>query len=162
MWQSIRPGVTQAPPSASTFLGAKARELGALADAHDLAVGDPDRAILDQPERIARALLDGRDVAVDEQPVPHDLRLRRALVATVKAMSGLAEPFRAVWSTTTRRRRSGCVGAPLAAGSVTPGACDLAPALLRQTLKRIGRYDVETGRELSRQSATAATSSSPA
>jgi formiminoglutamase len=41
------------------------------------------------------------------------------------------------------------VGAPLAAGSVTPGQCDLAPALLRQTLRRIGRYDVETGRELS-------------
>jgi formimidoylglutamase len=42
----------------------------------------------------------------------------------------------------------GLVGAPLAAGSVTPGACDRAPQLLRQTLKRIGRYDVETGREL--------------
>jgi formiminoglutamase len=43
----------------------------------------------------------------------------------------------------------GLVGAPLAAGSVTPGSCDLAPALLRQTLRRIGRYDIETGRELS-------------
>lgn len=43
----------------------------------------------------------------------------------------------------------GLVGAPLAAGSVTPGACDQAPALLRRTLKRIGRYDVEIGRELS-------------
>jgi arginase family enzyme len=42
----------------------------------------------------------------------------------------------------------GLIGAPLAAGSVTPGACDLAPALLRATLRRIGRYDVETGREL--------------
>jgi arginase family enzyme len=40
------------------------------------------------------------------------------------------------------------LGAPLAAGSVTAGACDRAPELLRQTLKRIGRYDVETGREL--------------
>jgi formiminoglutamase len=40
------------------------------------------------------------------------------------------------------------IGVPLAAGSVTPGACDRAPALLRQTLKRIGRYDVETGREI--------------
>src|SRR3954447_3147932 len=45
----------------------------------------------------------------------------------------------------------GLVGVPLAAGSVTPGQCDLAPALLRQTLRRIGRYDVETGRELSAQ-----------
>ena len=42
----------------------------------------------------------------------------------------------------------GLVGAPLGAGSVTPGRCDLAPALLRATLRRIGRYDVETGREL--------------
>lgn len=42
----------------------------------------------------------------------------------------------------------GLVGAPLAAGSVTPGRCDLAPALLRATLHRIGRFDIETGREL--------------
>ena len=42
----------------------------------------------------------------------------------------------------------GLVGAPLAAGSVTPGGCDQAPGLLRATLRRIGRYDVETGREL--------------
>ena len=40
------------------------------------------------------------------------------------------------------------VGAPLGAGSVTPGRCDLAPGLLRQTLARIGRYDVETAIEL--------------
>ena len=38
------------------------------------------------------------------------------------------------------------VGAPLAAGSVTPGGCDKAPQRLRETLKRIGRYDVEIGR----------------
>lgn len=42
----------------------------------------------------------------------------------------------------------GLLGAPLAAGSVTAGSCDRAPALLRATLKRIGRYDVETAREL--------------
>jgi formiminoglutamase len=48
----------------------------------------------------------------------------------------------------TRKASVGLLGAPLAAGSVTPGACDLAPELLRRTLKRIGRYDVETGREL--------------
>jgi arginase family enzyme len=51
-------------------------------------------------------------------------------------------------ATTYRKAPLGLVGAPLAAGSVTPGRCDLAPALLRQTLRRIGRYDVETGREL--------------
>src|SRR4029434_10356212 len=45
----------------------------------------------------------------------------------------------------------GMVGVPLDAGSVTPGRCDLAPGLLRATLRRIGRYDVETGRELSTQ-----------
>ncbi len=45
----------------------------------------------------------------------------------------------------------GMVGAPLDAGSVTPGRCDLAPGLLRATLRRIGRYDVETARELSTQ-----------
>ena len=42
----------------------------------------------------------------------------------------------------------GLLGAPLGAGSVTPGACDRAPAMLRAILGRIGRYDVETGREL--------------
>src|SRR5437868_3446690 len=45
----------------------------------------------------------------------------------------------------------GLLGAPLAAGSITPGACDLAPELLRRTLRRIGVYDVETGRELETQ-----------
>jgi arginase family enzyme len=44
--------------------------------------------------------------------------------------------------------RIGLVGAPLAAGSVTPGRCDLAPDVLRQTLRRIGRYDVETRNDL--------------
>lgn len=43
----------------------------------------------------------------------------------------------------------GLVGAPLDAGSVTPGRCDLAPGLLRATLRRIGLYDVETRKELS-------------
>ncbi|HET7816662.1 MAG TPA: arginase family protein [Sphingomicrobium sp.] len=43
---------------------------------------------------------------------------------------------------------AGLLGAPLGAGSVTAGACDRAPALLRRTLRRIGRYDIETGREL--------------
>jgi arginase family enzyme len=43
----------------------------------------------------------------------------------------------------------GLIGAPLAAGSVTAGHCDQAPTLLRQTLRRIGRFDVETRREIS-------------
>ena len=45
----------------------------------------------------------------------------------------------------------GMVGAPLGAGSVTPGGCDQAPARLRAACKRMGRYDVETGHELSAQ-----------
>ena len=52
-------------------------------------------------------------------------------------------------SSNAQSARVGLVGAPLATGSVTPGRCDLAPSLLRRTLRRIGRYDVETGRELS-------------
>ena len=43
----------------------------------------------------------------------------------------------------------GLVGAPLGVGSVTPGGCDQAPAKLRATLQRIGRYNVESGDELS-------------
>ena len=42
----------------------------------------------------------------------------------------------------------GLIGAPLAAGSVTPGSCDEAPGRLRAVTRRIGRYDVEIGREL--------------
>ncbi|URD60331.1 arginase family protein [Sphingomonas sp. KRR8] len=42
----------------------------------------------------------------------------------------------------------GWVGAPLAAGSVTPGRCDLAPAALRSVLRRVGRYDIEHSTEL--------------
>ena len=42
----------------------------------------------------------------------------------------------------------GLVGAPLGLGSVTPGSCDEAPALLRKTLRRIGLYDIETGRQI--------------
>jgi len=54
-------------------------------------------------------------------------------------------------SSSNRQAAVGLLGAPLAAGSVTPGRCDLAPDLLRRTLKRIGRYDVETGREIDTQ-----------
>jgi arginase family enzyme len=43
----------------------------------------------------------------------------------------------------------GWVGAPLGVGSVTPGRCDLALAELRKVLRRIGRYDVDSGKELS-------------
>ena len=42
----------------------------------------------------------------------------------------------------------GWVGAPMKVGSVTSGRCDLAPAALRAVLRRIGRFDIEQGREL--------------
>ena len=39
------------------------------------------------------------------------------------------------------------IGAPVKLGSVTPGACDRAPDVLRRALKRMGVYDLETGVE---------------
>jgi formiminoglutamase len=50
--------------------------------------------------------------------------------------------------TDDREAPVGMIGVPLAAGSVSAGSCDLAPLRLRKTLRRIGRYNVETGREL--------------
>lgn len=41
------------------------------------------------------------------------------------------------------------VGAPLGERSLTPGRCELAPALVRRTLPRMSTYDVETGTDLS-------------
>lgn len=40
------------------------------------------------------------------------------------------------------------IGAPMEAGSITPGRCDLAPALIRKALRRLSNYDVETRQEL--------------
>ncbi len=42
----------------------------------------------------------------------------------------------------------GFLGAPMEAGSVTPGRCDLAPAAVRKALRRISTYDLEAGLEL--------------
>ena len=67
--------------------------------------------------------------------------------ASVKAMSGWPN----LADLSDRQGASapvGLVGAPLEVGSVTPGRCDQAPALLRATLRRMGRYDVETRAEL--------------
>lgn len=68
-----------------------------------------------------------------------------------KAMSGAASPWPNLSELLVHGGESpiGLVGAPLAEGSVTAGSCDEAPQLLRRTLRRIGRYDIETGRELS-------------
>jgi len=66
-------------------------------------------------------------------------------------MAGATSPWPNISELVSREHEGapvGLVGAPLGAGSVTPGRCDLAPETLRQTLRRIGRYDVETGREI--------------
>lgn len=41
------------------------------------------------------------------------------------------------------------LGVPLGEGSITPGRCDLGPATLRDALKRISTYDLETETDLS-------------
>jgi arginase family enzyme len=41
------------------------------------------------------------------------------------------------------------LGAPMEAGSVTPGRCDLAPAAVRQAMKRFSTYDLTHQREVS-------------
>ena len=40
------------------------------------------------------------------------------------------------------------LGAPMEAGSVTPGRCDLAPAAVRGALRRLSTYDLEVEQEL--------------
>ncbi|HKR23825.1 MAG TPA: arginase family protein [Allosphingosinicella sp.] len=40
------------------------------------------------------------------------------------------------------------LGAPMAAGSVTPGRCDLAPETVRRALKRFSTFDLAAGLEL--------------
>ncbi len=41
------------------------------------------------------------------------------------------------------------LGAPLGLGSITPGRCDLAPAIVRTAMKRMSVYDLETETDLS-------------
>ena len=42
----------------------------------------------------------------------------------------------------------GVVGVPLHVAAVSPGRCDLAPAALRDALRRVSVYDMEEGRDL--------------
>lgn len=134
------------PVECINLLRSKAGELGAFANADDPSVGDADRSIFDDAQGIARALFEGRDIAVDEQPVPHDLPLGEAR-RYGKAMSS-AWPNLSELLVDDPAVPIGFVGAPLAAGSVTPGECDKGPTILRQTLKRIGRYDIDAGDSL--------------
>src|SRR6478752_7583041 len=121
VWQSIRPGVTQAPPSATTSFARKPASSVRL----------PTRRIL--PSARSRSHM---CIALGE---------RCCYGQKVSGWPNLSDLVVGVETVAP----VGLVGAPLAAGSVTTGQCDLAPALLRQTLRRIGRYDVETRRELS-------------
>lgn len=41
------------------------------------------------------------------------------------------------------------VGAPMGLGSITPGRCDLAPGTIREAMKRMSVYDLETQTDLS-------------
>ena len=144
VWQSIRPGVTQAPPQRNDFLRAETGQLGALADADDLAVGDADRGVGEQAERVAGLRDHRRHMAVGQEAVPHEAWHWAGAVLASSDEQRLAQSFRSVVDRGADAP-VGLVGAPLGAGSVTPGGCDLAPGLLRATLRRIGRYDVETG-----------------
>lgn len=45
--------------------------------------------------------------------------------------------------------RVALLGAPLAERSLTPGRCDLAPKMVRNTLPRMSVYDLETGGDIS-------------
>jgi formiminoglutamase len=121
-------------------------EFGPLADSYDSAFRNSDRAIFDDSKRIAWTFLQGRDVTIDEQSVPHQLLLSEAHCYG-KAMSDWPNLSELLLSENEKVPLA-LLGAPLSAGSVTPGSCDKAPSLLRQTLKRIGRYDVEIGRSL--------------
>ena len=85
VWQSTRPGVTQAPPKRDDFAGAESGELGALADADDPAVDDADRGIGHDAERIARGRDHRRDVAVGKEAVPHECVALGGRDASVKA-----------------------------------------------------------------------------
>ena len=138
----------QAPPQGGHFLRPEAGQLGALADADDAAVGDADRGVGEQAERIAGLRDHRRDMAVGDQAVPHDVWPLGGEAARRQSMASGWPNLSDLIVDKDADAPVGLVGAPLAAGSVTPGDCDLAPALLRATLRRIGRYDVETGREL--------------
>ena len=120
-------------------------KLGSTADPNDLAVGNGNRGIFDDPERIAARRKHGADIAVGKQTVPHGAGHRRLLgwQAMTSSWPNLSELMGR-----DEGAAIGWVGAPVKLGSVTPGRCDLAPAALRAVLRRIGRFDIEQGREL--------------
>ena len=69
-------------------------------------------------------------------PPPITIRVCESLSCAMAGADGLIDRLSATLRTNVRVLRAPCMG-----------GCDQAPPLLRQTLKRIGRYDIETGRE---------------
>lgn len=49
---------------------------------------------------------------------------------------------------TSRAAPVAIIGAPVKLGSVTPGACDAAPGIVRKALARVGTYDLECDLEI--------------
>ena len=144
--------MTQAPPSAIDLFRAEAGKLGALADADDLAVGNPDRAIVDQAERIARPRPRSVAMLQSTSSRSHMFVALGERCCYGQSDERLAQSFRADCRHRACDAPVGLVGAPLGrrigdAGPMRPGA----GACCARRLRRIGRYDVETRRELSTQ-----------
>src|SRR5205085_6011383 len=116
----------------------EAGELGPPADADDPPVLDADCAIFDRAERARHGRIHGGEVAVDEQAVPHG-SLSRASWGYGQSMSwtSIADLLAEMSSVPGALR-----GAPMEAGSVTPGRCDRAPGAVRKALRRISTYDL--------------------
>src|SRR3990170_4253592 len=147
VWQSIRPGVTHVPPSGTTsFARNPARS-----------VRLPMRTIL--PSRMPIAALvripNGSSAVATMVATWQAVRRRSHMGGALSGSGASVKAMTSSWPNLSdlladqRDAPVGLVGAPLGVGSVTPGGCDRAPGLLRATLKRIGRSDIDTGRELS-------------
>ncbi len=121
-----------------------AGELGPPPDPDDPAVLDADRAILDRAERRGDGRVHGGDVAVDEQPVPH------GSPSTASACIGQSMSWKSIADLLTDDADApvALLGAPMEAGSVTPGRCDLAPETVRRALRRFSTFDLETGEDI--------------
>ncbi len=72
-WRTDR-AVEEGCAQCDDVAGAEAGQLGALADADDAAIDDPDRGIGHDAKRIARNRDHRRDVTVGKQAVPHRVR----------------------------------------------------------------------------------------
>src|SRR3546814_5355213 len=83
------------------------------------------------------------DVAVGEQAIPHGSPIG------TKPPKGKAMSWKSIADMIVQSgdAQIALVGAPMEAGSVTPGRCDLAPEIVRKTLRRFRTHDVERTEE---------------